>query len=85
MAFGRKSNVKKLEIANSKNPQKPIVVLVQGNKNYGICDILLVTESGKKVRMTEILSVFQGRQFNDEYTMEHLYNVLDEIFNSEND
>lgn len=84
MALGRKSNVKKLEVP-CEALKKRLTVLVQANKNYGICDILLVTEPGKKVRMTEVLSVFQGRQFNDEYIMEHLYNVLDEIFNSEND
>lgn len=81
MALGHKSLVKKLKINNLKDPKKPHTILVQANKHYGICDILHCVEPGKKVRVSSVLSVFQGRQYNDEYIMEHLSNVLYEILN----
>ena len=79
MAIGRKSIVRKLELPNNKDPKKLNVVLIQANKHYGICDILHVVEPGKKVRIPEALSVFQGRQYNDLDVIEHLWNVLNEI------
>lgn len=85
MALGRKSIARKLEIPSNKDQKKLHVVLVQANKNYGICDVLLVTEPGKKVRMAEVLSIFQGKQFNDLDVVEHLWNVLNEILNPAKD
>ena len=80
--IGRKSIVKKLEIPNHSDRKKVNAVLIQANKNYGICDILRVIEpSGEKVRMSELLSEFQGRQINDENTIIHLWNVLEEVLN----
>lgn len=85
MALGRKSIVRKLEIPNNKDQKKLHVVLIQANKNYGICDVLLVTEPGKKIRMAETLSTFQGKQFNDLDVVEHLWNVLNETLNPTED
>lgn len=81
MALGRKSIARKLEIPNNKDSKKHHVVLVQANKNHGICDILLVTESNKK-RIAEVLSIFQGRQFDDTDIIGHLWDVLNETLNS---
>lgn len=81
MALGRKSIARKLEVPNNKDLKKHHVVLVQANKNHGICDILLVPEPGKKVRVAEVLSVFQGRQFDDVNVVEHLWNTLREVLN----
>lgn len=73
------------EIPSNSNPEKLNVVRVQANKNYGICDILHVSESGQQTRMENVLAAFQGRQFNDEGVMEHLANIFNEMFNpSEN-
>lgn len=82
MALGRKSIYTVINVTNNVNPEKPHKVTVQANKNYGICDVLLVTELGTKVRITEVLSVFQGRQINDSNVVEHLWNVLNEVLNS---
>ena len=82
MALGRKSIVTKLEIPNNKDLKKRHVVLVQANKNHGICDILLVLEPGKKTRLADALSTFQGQQFDDSDVIEHLWDVLNETLNS---
>ena len=92
--IGRKSIFKNVSIENL-NGEKPYRVRVQANKNYGICDLVLcdkiVDRSDKKKirtyykvirRLPEPLSEFQGRQINDELTMEHLQNVLFELLNA---
>ena len=82
MALGHKSIVTKLEVPNNKDSKKRHVVLVQANKNHGICDILFVTEPGKRARLSDTLSTFQGQQFDDPNVMEHLWDVLNETLNS---
>lgn len=61
MQLGRKSIVTTLVINNQK-------VLVQANKNFGICDI--------EPRVGEVLSDFQGQQINDEYVISRLKYAL---------
>lgn len=39
--IGNKSLVNTFEVSNKNNPEKPILVYVQANKNYGICDIVI--------------------------------------------
>ena len=83
MAIGRKSIIMDIIVF-------PSVVRVQANKNHGICDIILgqkVLQDKKKVfvperRMGEVLTMFQGRQFDDELVIERLQNTLTEILNS---
>ena len=75
-----------------KGSKKPVEVLVQANKNYGICDFLFpksLEESEKlksnllteKLR-SDLLSKVQGRQINDEDVCIHVYNLLEEALNS---
>ena len=74
LSIGRKSIVKKIQIpVKGKN----LSVLVQANKNYGICEII-----AEGNRISEVLSEFQGRQINDEHTIVHLRNVLEEVLNT---
>lgn len=73
MTLGRKSLKKVLLIANKQNPKKPFKVTIQANKNHGICDIY--------PRKGELLTIFQGRQYDDSLVIEHLENVLYELLN----
>lgn len=86
---GRKSIMTQIFVPSRNG--RPSIVKVQANKNYGICDltlgVLIPIKGGKKEfapirRLDEILTFFQGRQYNDSYVMEHLKNVLTEILNS---
>jgi hypothetical protein len=47
-------------------------VIIQANKNYGIINI--------EPKIDEVLTNFQGRQINDPNVIEHLKNVLFELF-----
>lgn len=80
--LGRKSIVTEFQVP-CEALEKRVTVLVQANKNYGICDIILVTSPEDKVRLADVLSVFQGRQINDSNVAEHLWNVLNETINPE--
>lgn len=88
--IGRNSIISGITIPNATTPNSPFNVRVQANKNYAICDIVLVNrvKENKKFyfvpirRITEVLSEFQGRQFNSPSTREHLSNVLFELFNN---
>lgn len=66
-----------------KGSKKPVEVLVQANKNYGICDLLLPEGQGSEQLRSNLLSKIQGRQINDECVCIHLYNLLEEALNYE--
>lgn len=68
MTLGRKSISISLSITNTENPKKPHEVVVQANKNYGICDM--------SPRVGEVLSDFQGRQINNGDVISELEDVL---------
>lgn len=89
---GRKSIVTEITILNQSNPASPFVVKVQANKNHGICDIVVGSRipqeivDGKKKktimkffpvrRVGDVLSSFQGRQYDDSKVFELLENAL---------
>lgn len=93
MTTGRNSIVKFIKVPHH-NSAVPFIVKVHANKNYGICNIELCEKSkemiGKKTvtvftpirRISEVISEFQGRQYNAENVMIHLYNVLSELLNA---
>ena len=78
--IGYKSIAKLIKVKSSK---KPVKVVVQANKNYGICDLQFPEdlEGSEKLR-SDLLSKIQGRQINDECVCIHLYNLLEEALNS---
>ena len=65
-----------------KGSKKPVEVLVQANKNYGICDLQFPEGQGSEQLRSDLLSKVQGRQINDENVCIHLYNLLEEALNS---
>ena len=65
-----------------KDSKKPVEVLVQANKNYGICDLYFLEGYGSEQLRSDLLSKVQGRQINDENVCIHLYNLLEEALNS---
>ena len=65
-----------------KGSKKPVEVLVQANKNYGICDLYFPEGYGSEQLRSDLLSKVQGRQINDENVCIHLYNLLEEALNS---
>lgn len=77
MAIGRKSNIINIVIPNESNYSESYVAYIQGNKNYGICDIVVEGQG----RMSKLLSIFQGRQFNDS---DNLAVIKDMLWNSLN-
>ena len=62
--------------------KKPVEVLVQANKNYGICDLYFLEGYGSEQLRSDLLSKVQGRQINDENVCIHVYNLLEEALNS---
>ena len=68
-----------------KSFKKPVIVnvLVQANKNYGICDLQFREgiEGSEQLR-SNLLSKIQGRQLNDENVCIHVYNLLEEALNA---
>lgn len=79
---GRKSIVKKLLITNVINPGKPYWVFVQANKNHGICDIVFSEKDKPVVRLVDVLTKFQGQQFDSEVVQECLENALYNVLNA---
>ena len=65
-----------------KGSKKPVEVLVQANKNYGICDLQFPEGQGSEQLRSNLLSKIQGRQINDENVCIHVYNLLEEALNS---
>ena len=65
-----------------KGSKKPVEVLVQANKNYGICDLCFLEGYGSEQLRSDLLSKVQGRQLNDENVCIHVYNLLEEALNS---
>ena len=65
-----------------KGSKKPVEVLVQANKSYGICDLYFLEGYGSEQLRSDLLSKVQGRQINDENVCIHLYNLLEEALNS---
>ena len=65
-----------------KGSKKPVEVLVQANKNYGICDLQFPEGQGSEQLRSDLLSKVQGRQINDENVCIHLYNLLEEALNA---
>ena len=65
-----------------KDSKKPVEVLVQANKNYGICDLYFLEGYGSEQLRSDLLSKVQGRQINDENVCIHVYNLLEEALNS---
>lgn len=79
MITGRNSKVIRFSIGDGQ------IIQVQANKHWGICDVVLgvLTTDNKKVRifspirrLSEILSMVQGRQANDPIVIEHIKNIL---------
>lgn len=68
MEVGKKSIVLTVHIPNTKNPKKPHEVLIQANKNYGICDCSHCRDV--------VLKHFQGNQINDGNVIEEIETVL---------
>lgn len=86
MAIGRKSIVSYHEVSNTQNFNKPHRILVQANKNHGICDVLLIPDFGENVttppvRIPEVLSICQGQQYDDSEVIDHVLNVISEVLN----
>lgn len=77
--IGRKSKVRELIIPNERDFTSPFKVKILANKNHGICDISI--SSNDRVIECPILSSFQGRQYDDAYTITRLENVIVEFFN----
>ena len=65
-----------------KGSKKPVEVLVQANKNYGICDLYFLEGYVSEQLRSDLLSKVQGRQINDENVCIHVYNLLEEALNS---
>ena len=65
-----------------KGSKKPVEVLAQANKNYGICDLLFPEGQGSEQLRSNLLSKIQGRQLNDENVCIHVYNLLEEALNA---
>lgn len=67
-----------------KSSKKPIIVnvIVQANKNYGICDLQFPEGQGSEQLRSNLLSKIQGRQLNDENVCIHVYNLLEEALNA---
>lgn len=80
MAFGRKSFGTPL-IIPCRILKKNFNVLVQANKNYGICDIILETDTGARTRMESVLSTFQGRPYNSETVMSQVWRAAHAAIN----
>ena len=98
MAIGRKSIVTEVVIPNHSNPAVPFVVqankhhgiydIIQGTR----LPQEVVDEKTKKKktvmrffpvrRVGEVLSTFQGRQYDDPNVFEHLEDVLSETLNT---
>lgn len=74
---GRKSIVVETLIPNSRNPQSPFMVKVQANKNHGICNIVTPLHHAG-----DILSSFQGRQYDDPDVFGLLEVALEDLLNS---
>lgn len=79
---GRKSIVKKLLIHNTNNPNHPHWVFVQANKNHSICEIVHSEKDKPVYRLSEVLSKYQGQQYDSEFVQECLQNTLYEVLNS---
>ena len=69
-------------LIKEKGSKKPVEVLVQANKNYGICDLYFLEGYGSEQLRSDLLSKVQGRQINDENVCIHVYNLLEEALNS---
>ena len=65
-----------------KSSKKPVEVLVQANKNYGICDLYFLEGYGSEQLRSDLLSKVQGRQINDENVCIHVYNLLEKALNA---
>ena len=66
-----------------KDSKTAVEVLVQSNKNYGICDLQFPEDlKGSEKLRSDLLTKIQGRQINDESVCVHLYNLLGEALNS---
>ena len=65
-----------------KDSKKPVEVLVQANKNYGICDLYFLEGYGSEQLRSDLLSKVQGRQINDENVCIHVYNLLEKALNA---
>ena len=71
--IGANSITKNIVIPNKEDLKNSFEFVIQANKNLGIVDI--------QPRVPGILDEFQGRQLNDESTVIHLCNVLNEMLN----
>ena len=69
-------------LSKVKGSKNPVEVLVQANKNYGICDLYFLEGYGSEQLRSDLLSKVQGRQINDENVCIHVYNLLEEALNS---
>lgn len=78
--FGQKAIGRKLFVTNKSNPRKNHYILIQANKNHSIVNIVHVVD-GKHIRLSDVISNFQGCQADDELVMERLINVLYEKLN----
>ena len=94
MTLGKKSIYTIINVTDTENPKNPYEVVVQANKNYGICSIaarkrITQKEVDKKTKKKKtvvkflpvccnenILTTFQGRQYNNPEVLELLENTL---------
>lgn len=80
MQLGSKSIVKRIIVCNKYIQGDRWTVLVQTNKNYGICNIQV--EGFPTINLGRILSNFQGQQINDENVIGELGYELSNLLNS---
>lgn len=95
--IGRNSITKTIVVANKSNADKPYEIVVQANKNLGICDLIKgvripqedprTKKKFKKFfqigRVNELLPKYVGRQINDESVMASLEDYLFVTLNKE--
>lgn len=75
MKIGRKSITKTVKVAG-------VNILIHADKNYRVCDIYTLEDKKQAKRLTGVLSVVQGRQYNSLETIERIINLTKELFNA---
>ena len=92
--LGRRAIYSEYLFTHPKSTSKQLALIVQANKHYGICKIIVAEVKEVKddaaIELkpipqlgSKLLSDFQGRQFNDGDVYEHLVDTLIETLNSE--
>ena len=80
MQLGSKSIVEQIIVRSKGHPNVHYTILVQANKNKGICGIQVVNHP--EVDTGKIFSQFQGQQINDPNVLEEIeYEFYKLLFN----